>query len=72
MKSLLNQCSGCPSVLMLKAMDCGIVASEFELQSRYYVHIRTNTLGNGMNPTYPPSFGLNSTKTVLLDEWLRH
>ena len=36
--------------VMVKTMDCGIVVSEFELQSRYYVHFRANTLGNGMNP----------------------
>ena len=30
--------------------DCDIVVNEFELQSRYYVHFRTNTLGKGMNP----------------------
>ena len=35
---------------MVKAMDCGIVVREFELQSRYYVHFRANTLGKGMNP----------------------
>ena len=34
---------------MAKAMDSGIVVSEFELQSRYYVHFRTNTLEKGMN-----------------------
>ena len=53
-------------------MDIGIVVSEFVLQSRYYVHFRTNTLGKGMDPLYPPSFGLNSTTTVLLGEWLWH
>ena len=35
---------------MVKAMDCGIVVSEFVLQSLYYVHFRANTLGKGMNP----------------------
>ncbi len=30
-------------------MNSGIVESEFELQSRYYVHFWTNTLGKGMN-----------------------
>ena len=35
---------------MVKAMDSGIVVSEFELHSRYYVHFRENTLGKGMNP----------------------
>ena len=46
-------------------MDCGIVVSE----SRYYIHFLANTLGKGMNPPYPPpSYGLNSTITVLLGE----
>ena len=27
--------------------------SEFELQSRYYIHFQTNTLGKGMNPLIP-------------------
>ena len=35
---------------MVKAMDFGIIVSEFEIQSRYYVHFQTNTLGKGMNP----------------------
>ena len=35
---------------MVKAIDCGIVVSEFVLQSRYYVHFRANTLGKGMDP----------------------
>ena len=36
--------------IMAKAMDCGIVVREFVLQSRYYVHFQTNTLGKGMHP----------------------
>ena len=64
--------SGCPRGVMVKAMDCGIVVREFVLQSRYYVHFRANTLGNGIEPPYPPSYGLNSTITVLLVEWLWH
>ena len=40
---------GCPRGVMVKAMDCGIVVSEFELQSRYYVHFNANTLVKGMN-----------------------
>ena len=52
-------------------LHCGIVISEFELQSRYYIHLWTNTLGKGMNP-HPPSYGLNSTTAVLLEEWLWH
>ena len=47
-------------------MDCRLVVSEFELQSRYYVHFHANTHGKGMNHPYPPSYGLNSTTTILL------
>ena len=43
--------------VMVKAMDCGIVVSEFVLQSRYYVHIRANTLGKGMNPLILTAMG---------------
>ena len=31
--------------------------SEFELQSRYYVHFRANTLGKGMDPLIRPAIG---------------
>ena len=49
---------GCPPLgVMVKAMDCGIVVSEFVLQSRYYVHFRANTLGKGMNPLILPAMG---------------
>ena len=43
--------------VLVKAMDCGIVVSEFELQSRYYVHFRVNTLGKGMNVLILPTMG---------------
>ena len=43
--------------VMVKVMDCGIVVSEFVLQSRYYVHFRTNTLEKGMNPLILPAMG---------------
>ena len=63
----------CPRGVMVKAMDCRIVVSEFVLQSRYFVHFRANTLGKERyEPLYPPSYGLNSTTTVLLREWLWH
>ena len=42
---------------MVKAMDCGIVVSEFELQLRYYVHFWVNILGKGMNPLILPAMG---------------
>ena len=40
---------------MVKAMDCEIVVSEFEIQTRYYVHFRKNTPGKGMNPLILPA-----------------
>ena len=42
---------------MIKAMYYGIVVSEFELQSRYYVHFRTNTLGKRMSVLILPAMG---------------
>ena len=38
-------------------MDGGIVVREFELQSRYYVRFRANTLGKGVNPLILPAMG---------------
>ena len=43
--------------VMVKAMDWGIVVSEFIPQSCYYVHFRANTLGKGMNPLVLPAMG---------------
>ena len=48
---------GCPRGVVVKAMICEIVAREFEPQSNYYVHFRTNTLGKGMNPLILPTMG---------------
>ena len=48
---------GCPHGVMVTAMDCGIVVSEFVLQSRYYVHFWENTLRKGMNPLILPAMG---------------
>ena len=48
---------GCPRGVMVKAMDCWIEVSEFELQLCYYVHFRINTLGKGMNPIILPAMG---------------
>ena len=42
---------------MVKAMDYGIVVSEFVLQSRYYIHFQANTFGKGMNPLILPAMG---------------
>ena len=48
--SISSLSRGCPRGVMVKAMDCGIVVSEFVFQSHYNVHFRANTLGKGMNP----------------------
>ena len=50
-----DQTRRCPRGVMVKAMDSGILVSEFVLQSRYYVHFRVNTLGKGMNPLILPA-----------------
>ena len=47
----------CPRGVTVKAMDSGIVVSQFVLQSRYYVHFRANTLGKGMNPLILSAMG---------------
>ena len=40
---------------MSKVLDCHLEVIEYELQSHYGVHFRTNTLGKGTNsPPYPP------------------
>ena len=43
--------------VMVKAMDSGIVVSEFVLQSRYYVHFQANTRGKGMIHLILPAMG---------------
>ena len=48
---------GCPRDVMVKAMDCRIVISEFVLQSHNYIHFRANSLGKGMNPLILPAMG---------------
>ena len=52
-----NKRGGCPHGVIVKAMDCGIIAHEFVLQSCYYVHFQANTLGKGMNPLILPAMG---------------
>ena len=46
-----------PCGVMVKMMDYGIVVSEFELQSHYYIHFRTNTLRKVMNPLVLQAMG---------------
>ena len=44
-----------PRGVMVKAIDCEIVVTEFELQLRYYIHFLANTLGKGMSPFILPA-----------------
>ena len=68
-----NRRAGCPRGVMVKAMDCGIVVSEFILQSRpLLLSLSDKYPWERYEPPYPPSYGLNSTTTVLLGEWLWH
>ena len=39
----------CSRGVVVKAIDCGILVSEFVLQLRKYVHFQENTLGKTMN-----------------------
>ena len=57
---------------MVKAMDFGIVVSEFELKLRYYIHFLDKNPWEKYEPPYSPSYGLNITTTVFLEEWLWH
>ena len=62
---------GGPHGVMVNAMDCGIVVSEFELQP-CYCSLLDKYPWERYKPPYPPSYGLNSSTIVLLDEWLWH
>ena len=55
LKLFRNLCQWRGVFVMIKAMDCWIIVSEFELTSRRYVHFLTNTLGEGVNLLIPPT-----------------
>ena len=54
---VFNTYGGCPRFVIVKAMDYGIVVSEFEFQSLYNVHFQANTPGKSMNPIILPAMG---------------
>ena len=58
--------------VVANVLDCSMVVSEFELQSCYYVHFRTNTLGEKYETLYPLRYGFNSITAVLLLRWYWH
>ena len=45
------------SDVVAEELDCDIVISKFELQSRYCVPFQTNILGKVMGPFIPPAMG---------------
>ena len=59
-------------VVEANVLNRDILVSEFELQSCYYIHFRTNIHGKGMNLLFPLSYGLNSSTTVILQGWIWH
>ena len=48
---------GNPHSVVANVLDCDIVESRFELQSRFYVHFRISTLWKGMKPYIPSTMG---------------
>ena len=59
---------GCPCGVMVKVMDCGIVVSEFILKVALSCSLSGKYPWERYEPPYPPSYGSNSTTTVLLGE----
>ena len=61
-----------PCRVVANIPDCDIVVSEFELNSRYYIHFRINNLGKSHELLIPPhhSYVSSITFTVLLQEWV--
>ena len=45
-----------PCDLVAKVLDCNIIVSESELQSRHYVHFQTKTLGKSITPLVPVTY----------------
>ena len=58
--------------VVANVLDNNVVVSEFELQSRYYVHFRMDIVGKVWIPLSPPSNELDNTAIVLLQAWLWH
>ena len=46
-----------PCGVMAKVIDRGLEVSEFELQSGYYIRVRTNTIEKGLDRLIPPAMG---------------
>ena len=49
-----------PSGVVANVLDCDITISKFKLQSRFYGHLWTDTVGKGINAHIPSRYRLNS------------
>ena len=54
---------------MAQVLDYSFKASEFNLQSGFYVHVWNNALGKDMKPLNLPVIELNNITAVLLQGW---
>ena len=61
-----------PRGVMAKVLDYILEVSEFELQSCYYVHFRTNITGKKYKYLVNPATSLNNITAVFLQEWHWH
>ena len=61
---------GFPRDVMVKLLDSRIVVSEFKLQLGNLRSLLDKYPWKKYEPPYPPSYGLNSTFIVLLEEWI--
>ena len=52
-------------ILVVNVLNCNIAVSEFEFQSCYYVHFRTNTLKESYELSYPPLPAMDEIVTQL-------
>ena len=47
---------GNPSSVVVNVLDCDIIENAFKLQSCYYIHFWSNTLGKAMNRLIPANY----------------
>ena len=52
---MYNVHEGSPYGVVANVLDSDLVVSEFEFQSRYYIHFRTSALEKGMNLLLHPA-----------------
>ena len=52
--------------VVANVLNCGILVTEFESQSRFYVYVRTSTFRKRIKPLILPSYGLNRSSAVPL------